>query len=163
MENIFTKVEASSENVLQVGAVNLRESHIKEEGLQNQESQGKQLITPDESIVKKKESDIEQRSDSDDNDDVHLNQAASALEDMLTHAEEFTSSSETLPAIKENITQSLQDTSFESDIIVPKPALSENRKEKKRESKSRKELEEEEREKMQYVLNIIILRVFWHD
>jgi hypothetical protein len=76
---------------------------------------------------------------------------------MLTNAEEFTSSSETVPVIKENIKQSLQDTSFESDIIVPKLALSENRKEKKRESKSRKELEEEEREKMQYV------QFFWHD
>lgn len=154
MENIFSKVEASSENLLEVNAVNPLESHIKSEGLENQESQERQPITPEECIVKKKESDVEQRSDSDDNDDVHLNQAASALEDMLTNAEEFTNSSETVPATKGSITQPLQGTSFESDILVPKAALSENRKEKKRESKSRKELEEEEREKMQYVLNI---------
>lgn len=160
MENIFSKVEASSENILEVDARNSLEPHIKLEGLENQESQEKQPITPDESIVKKKESDVEQRSDSDDNDDVHLNQAASTLEDMLTNAEEFTSSSETVPAIKGNLTQSLQGTSFESDIIVPKAAQSENRKEKKRESKSRKELEEEEREKMQYVLNILMLQFF---
>jgi hypothetical protein len=163
MENIFSKVEASNENVLEVDAMNPLQSHIKSEGLENQESQGKQPTTPDESIVKTKESDVEQRSDSDDNDDVHLNQAASALEDMLTNAEEFTNSSEIVPVKKENINQSLQDTSFESDIIVPKPALSDNRKEKKRESKSRKELEEEEREKMQYVLIIIILQFFRHD
>lgn len=160
MENIFSKVEASSENVLEVDAVNPLESHIKSEGLENQEYQERQPITPEESVVKKKESDIEQRSDSDDDDDVHLNQAASALEDMLTNAEEFTNSSETVPAPKGSITQPLQGTSFESDIIVPKAALSDNRKEKKRESRSRKELEEEEREKMQYVLNILILQFF---
>lgn len=152
MENIFSKVEAISENVLEVDAVNPLESHIKSEGLENKESQEKQPISTEESVVKK-ESDVEQRSDSDDNDDVHLNQAASALEDMLTNAEEFTSSSETVPAIKGNIPQSLQGTSFESDIIVPKAAQSEDRKEKKRESKSRKELEEEEREKMQVLVS----------
>jgi hypothetical protein len=161
MENIFSKVEGSSENVLEVDAVNPLESHIKSEGLENQESQERQPITPEESVVKKKEIDVEQRSDSDDDDDdVHLNQAASALEDMLTNAEEFTNSSETVPAIKGSIIQSLQGTPFESDIIVPKAALSETRKEKKRESKRRKELEEEEREKMQYVLNIRILQFF---
>jgi hypothetical protein len=157
MENIFSKVETSNENVLEVGAMIPLESHMKSEGLENQEAEGKQPTSPDESIVKKKESDVDQGSDSDDNDDVHLNQAASALEDMLTNAEEFPNSSETVPTINENINQSLQDTSFESDIIVPKPALSEIRKEKRRESKSRKELEEEEREKMQYVLNLTVL------
>ncbi|PNF30250.1 Transcription initiation factor TFIID subunit 11 [Cryptotermes secundus] len=152
MENIFSKVEASSENVLEVDSVSPLECHIKSEGLENQESQERQLITPEESVVKK-ESDTEQRSDSDDNDDVHLNQAASALEDMLTNAEEFPNSSETVPATKGSITQPLQGTSFESDITVPKAALSDNRKEKKRESRSRKELEEEEREKMQVLVS----------
>jgi hypothetical protein len=132
MENIFSKVEASNENALEMDGMKPLEPHIKSEGLENQESQEKQPITPEESVVKKEESD-EQRSDSDDNDDVHLNQAASALEDRLANVEVFTSS---------------------SDVILPKPAPSENKKEKRRESKSRKELEEEEREKMQYVLNI---------
>jgi hypothetical protein len=158
METIFSKVEASNENIREIDITNTLESpHMKSEGLENQESQEQQSVTPEAPSDRKKESDVEQRSDSDD-EDGNLNQAASALEDILTNAEDFTNSSEAVPDTKENITQSLQGTSFESDIILPKPAPSENRKEKKKESKSRKELEEEEREKMQYVLSFCNLQ-----
>lgn len=148
-------MEANSGNVLEVDVTHQLESPlIKTELLGNQESQEQRPITPEDAEIKKEGGDIQQRSDSDDNEDVNLDQAATALEDMLTKTEDFTSTSETAPDAKENITHSLQVTSFESDIMLPKPATSENKKEKKRESKSRKELEEEEREKMQYVLNI---------
>jgi hypothetical protein len=143
MENIFWKMETSSE----VDVSNPRISDIRSEGLENEEPRERRTVSPEESLGRK-EGDIEQKSDSDDSEDVNLNQAASTLEVMLT------SSSPTVSDTKENITESLQGTSFVSDVILPKPATSEYKKDKKRESKSRKELEEEEREKMQYVLNI---------
>ncbi|KAJ4429570.1 hypothetical protein ANN_21739 [Periplaneta americana] len=93
------------------------------------------------------------RSDSDDNEDVNLNQAASALEDILTSTEDFTTTTEIVTETKENVTQSLHTSSFESDIMLPKPALNESKKDKKKEAKSRKELEEEEREKMQVLVS----------
>lgn len=152
MENIFSKMEANSGNVLEVDVKNPLDSpHVKTELLGNQDSQEQRLLSH-EDVLKKEEDDIHQRSDSDDNEDANLDQAATALEDMLTKTEDFTSRSESAHDTKENIAQSLQGTSFESEIILPKLALC-DRKEKKRESKSRKELEEEEREKMQYVLN----------
>jgi hypothetical protein len=154
MENIFWKMEASSENATGVYVTNPHISHIQSEGLENQEPREQHAVSPEESLGRKKECDIEQKSDSDDNEDVNLNQAASTLEDMLTNAEEFTSSSAAVLDNKENITEALQGTCFVSDVILPKPAPSDHKKEKKRESKSRKDLEEEEREKMQYVQSI---------
>jgi hypothetical protein len=147
MENIFWKMDTSSENSGGMDVTNPRTSDIHSEGLENEEPRERCTVSPEGSLSGK-EGDIEQKSDSDDNEDVNLNQAASTLEVMLT------SSSATVPDTKENITESLQGTSFVSGVILPKPAASEHKKEKKRESKSKKELEEEEREKMQYVLNI---------
>jgi len=153
MENIFWKMETNSENAGGVDVSNPRISYMQSEGLENEEPRERRPVSPEEFLARK-ECDIEQKSDSDDNEDVNLNEAANTLEVMLTNAEVFTSSSATVPDTKENITESLQGTSFVSDVILPKPATSEHRKEKKKESKSRKELEEEEREKMQYVLSI---------
>lgn len=148
-------MEANTGNVLEVDVKNSLESpHMKTDVLENQVLQEHRPVTPEDALMKKEGDDVQQRSDSDDNEDVNLDQAATSLENMLTKTEDFTSTSETAPDTKENITHSVQCTSFESDIILPKPAPNENKKEKKRESKSRKELEEEEREKMQYVLNI---------
>jgi len=151
MENIFWKMETSGENAGGMDVTNTRISNIQSEGLENEELRERRPVSPEESLGRK-ECDSEQKSDSDDNEDVNLNQAANTLEVMLTNAEVFTSSS--VHDTKENITESLQGTSFVSDVILPKPATSEHKKEKRRESKSRKELEEEEREKMQYVLSI---------
>jgi len=153
MENIFWKMETSSENAGGVDVTHPRTSDIQSEGLENEEPRERRPVSPEDSLGRK-ECDTDQKSDSDDNEDVNLNQAANTLEVMLTNAEVFTSSSATVPDTKENITEPLQGTSFVSDVILPKPATSEHKKEKKRESKSRKELEEEEREKMQYVLSI---------
>jgi len=153
MENIFWKMETSSENAGGVDVTNRRICDIQSEGLENEEPREQHPVSPEEPLGRK-ECDTEQKSDSDDNEDVNLNQAANTLEVMLTNAEVFTSSSATVPDTKVNITESLQGTSFVSDVILPKPATSEHKREKKRESKSRKELEEEEREKMQYVLSI---------
>ena len=136
MDDIFSKVDISRESIL--GEHSL-EYHIKPEVLQIDD------ISDNRPLDLKKESDGEERrTDSDDNDDPNLNKAASVLEDMLTNTGELSSSSDR----KENITQSLPSTGLESDIILPKPPLNENKKDKKKE-KSKKELEEEEREKMQ--------------
>ena len=156
MENIFWKMESSIENAGGVDITNPRLSGIQSVGLENEEPREQRPVSPEEPLGRK-ECDTEQKLDSDDYEDVNLNQAANTLEVMLTNAEVF-SSSATVPDAKENITESLHGTSFVSDVILPKPATSEHKKEKKRESKSRKELEEEEREKMQYVL--IILNLF---
>lgn len=153
MENIFWKMEVSSECAAGVDVTSPHISHIKPEGLENQEPREQRAVSPEESVDRKKGCDIEEKSDSDDNEDVDLNQAASTLEGMLTNAEDFTSASAAVLDTKENITESLQGTSFVSDVILPKPAPSEHKKEKKRESKSRKELEEEEREKMQVLVS----------
>lgn len=159
MENIFSKMETSSGNVPEMDDKTPLEYHpMKTEMLENQKSQLQRPVTTEEALMKDEGGDIQQRSDSDDNEDANLDQAGVGLEDMLTKTEDFMSTSETVRDTKQNITQSLQGTSFESDIILPKPAPSENKKEKKREIKSRKELEEEEREKMQYVLNICDLQ-----
>jgi len=152
MENIFWKMESSSDNAGGMDVTNPRIFDIQSEGLGNEEPRERHPVSPEEPLGRK-EFYTEQKSDSDDNEDVNLNQAANTLEVMLTNAEVF-GSSVTVPDTKENITESLQGTSFVSDVILPKPATSEHKKEKKRESKSRKELEEEEREKMQYVLSI---------
>lgn len=154
MENIFWKMETISENAGGVDVTNPRISDTQSEGLQNEEPRERRPVSSEESLGRRMECDIDQKSDSDDNEDVNLNQAASTLEDMLTNAEDYASSSATIPDTKDNIAESLQGTSFVSDVLLPKPATSEHKKEKKRESKSRKELEEEEREKMQYVLSI---------
>jgi hypothetical protein len=153
MENIFWKMETSSENATGVDGTNSHISRVKSEGLETQKPQGQGSVNPEECLGGKKERDVEQTSDSDDNEDVNLNQAASTLEDMLTHAEDYTNSSVAVPDTKEDVTESIQGTSFVSDVMLPKPLPGEHKKDKKRESKSRKELEEEEREKMQYVLN----------
>lgn len=150
MENIFWKMESSSDNAGGVDVTNPRISDIQSEGLGN-EPRERHPVSPEEPLGRK-EFYTEQKSDSDDNEDVNLNQAANTLEVMLTNAEVF-SSSVTVPDTKENIRESLQGTSFVSDVILPKPATSDHKKEKKRESKSRKELEEEEREKMQVLVS----------
>ncbi|XP_069686484.1 transcription initiation factor TFIID subunit 11-like [Periplaneta americana] len=156
MEDIFSKVETSNASVIEMEVTDsLETDQVKSDGLENQESQEPQPTTNSEdSLEKKKDSDGEDpRSDSDDNEDVNLNQAASALEDILTSTEDFTTTTEIVTETKENVTQSLHTSSFESDIMLPKPALNESKKDKKKEAKSRKELEEEEREKMQVLVS----------
>lgn len=93
-------------------------------------------------------------SDSDGGyDDDDSRELALAIEENIVKQESSYNPSET-GSLHTSLTKDIMDT----DIILPQAAQNSKLADRRKEMKTRRELEEEEREKMQYVISLLIFK-----